>query len=373
MKLAFCLYKVFPYGGLARDFLRIAESCYAKGHKINVFTMEWHGAVPDGFHVVVLPTQSLSNHSRNSNFHKRLKLVLSEGVFDRVIGFNKMPRLDFYYAADACYLDKVATNNSWLYRMGGRYHHYAACEKAVFGSESSTQSLLISRIQKEHFQKYYQTPDSRLNLLPPGISRDRIAPGNKSEIRSIFRQEFGVKPDEKVILMIGTAYKTKGLDRALRGLAVLPEELKKQVKLFVVGEDKKAPFEKMASELGVRERVFFFGGRDDVPRFLLGADMLLQPSYKESAGMAILEAIVSGLPVLATAVCGYAFYVEKASVGRIVPEPFNDKVFAKLLEEVLISPERGDWSKNGIEYAQSEDLYSMPERAAALILGESYD
>jgi UDP-glucose:(heptosyl)LPS alpha-1,3-glucosyltransferase len=141
----------------------------------------------------------------------------------------------------------------------------------------------------------------------------------------------------------------------------------------VVGEDKTSPFEKMARKFGVREQLFFLGGRDDVPQFLLGADMLMQPSYKENTGTAILEAIVSGLPVLATAVCGYAQHVEKAEAGRVVPEPFDDEVFAKLLEELLTSQDRDKWRQNGIRYAQTEDLYSMPEKAAALILGENVD
>jgi UDP-glucose:(heptosyl)LPS alpha-1,3-glucosyltransferase len=370
MKLAFCLYKVFPYGGLARDFRRIAECCQLQGHEIHVFTMGWQGAVPEGFHVTILPSEGISNHARNDAFHKRLKIIFAATQFDRVIGFNKMSELDVYYAADPCYLDKVATHNSWLYRLGGRFRHYAACEQAVFGKESSTLSLLISDVQLALFKRYYQTPDERLKLLPPGISKDRIAPENSAEIRKAFRAEFGVKDDEKVILMIGTAYRTKGLDRALRGLAALPDQLRAKSRLFVVGEDKIAPFERLAKTLGVREQLFFLGGRDDVPRFLLGADMLLQPSYKENTGTAILEALVSGLPVLATANCGYAQHVDRANAGRVVPEPFDEKIFANLLETVLTSPEREQWRKNGLDYARSEDLYSMPEKAAALILGE---
>jgi UDP-glucose:(heptosyl)LPS alpha-1,3-glucosyltransferase len=373
MNLAFCLYKVFPYGGLARDFMRIAERCQSRGHEINVFTMEWHGPVPDGFHVVILPVQGLSNHARNQRFHNRLESILSSAKFDRVIGFNKMPNLDVYYAADPCYLDKVATNNNWLYRLGGRFRHYAAYERAVFGEASATVSLLISDVQKDLFKKYYQTPDTRLKLLPPGISKDRIAPENSSEMRKAFREKFKVSDDENIILMIGTAYRTKGLDRAIKGLAALPNQLRAKTRLFVVGEDKTSPFEKMARKFGVREQLFFLGGRDDVPQFLLGADMLMQPSYKENTGTAILEAIVSGLPVLATAVCGYAQHVEKAEAGRVVPEPFDDEVFAKLLEELLTSQDRDKWRQNGIRYAQTEDLYSMPEKAAALILGENVD
>ena len=48
MKIAICLYKYFPFGGLQRDFLRIAEVLVKRGHEVRVYTREWnadnHGA-----------------------------------------------------------------------------------------------------------------------------------------------------------------------------------------------------------------------------------------------------------------------------------------------------------------------------------------
>jgi hypothetical protein len=47
------------------------------------------------------------------------------------------------------------------------------------------------------------------------------------------------------------------------------------------------------------------------PRFLLGADLLIHPAYNENTGTVLLEALVAGLPVLTTAVCGYAHYIAR--------------------------------------------------------------
>ena len=43
MRLAFCLFRYFPYGGLQRDFVRIAQACRARGHSIDVYTLRWEG------------------------------------------------------------------------------------------------------------------------------------------------------------------------------------------------------------------------------------------------------------------------------------------------------------------------------------------
>ena len=52
MRIAFCLYKYFPFGGLQRDFLRIALACQARGHAVRVYTLEWRGEVPEGEYAI---------------------------------------------------------------------------------------------------------------------------------------------------------------------------------------------------------------------------------------------------------------------------------------------------------------------------------
>ncbi|MDX9838614.1 MAG: glycosyltransferase family 1 protein, partial [Azoarcus sp.] len=62
MQLAFCLYKYFPFGGLQRDFLRIALACQSRGHDIRVYVLEWEGEVPPGFDVIKVPVSAMLNH-----------------------------------------------------------------------------------------------------------------------------------------------------------------------------------------------------------------------------------------------------------------------------------------------------------------------
>ena len=363
MRLAMCLFKFFPYGGLERDFLKIAAVCLKRGHSVTVFVMEWSGEVPEGLTVKLLKVNHWRNHSRTRSFINKLDNELHDNKFDLVVGFNKMPGLDVYYAADVCYVDRMQGFSKVLSRLGGRYRYYALCEKSVFSEESKTISLMISKDQMKRFQKHYKTPDERMILLPPGISKDRMVTAKASDIRREFRRRYNISEDEKLLLMIGSGFKTKGLDRALKAIVLLPNELKRKVRLFVVGEDRIEVFAKMAKKLGIKKHVKFLGGRDDVPEFLLGADLLLQPSYHENTGTVIIEAIVSGLPVLASDVCGYSAHIEQANAGRLIPSPFCVKQFAVLIEEMLTSPERDAWKANALQYAKTEDLYSMPEQA----------
>jgi UDP-glucose:(heptosyl)LPS alpha-1,3-glucosyltransferase len=159
--------------------------------------------------------------------------VHNEG-YDAVVGFNKMPGLDFYYAADPCFAAKVE-DRPWFYALFPRTKSFLRAEEKVFSRHSSTHALLISPAEMDNFSRIYHTPPERMHLLPPGIQRDRIAPPDYAERRMRKRKELGVAEGHNMLLMVGSGFKTKGVDRSLHALAVLPDHIRKNTRLFVVG------------------------------------------------------------------------------------------------------------------------------------------
>ena len=196
MQLAFTLFKHFPYGGLQRDFLRIALACQARGHAIRVYTLSWQGDIPAGFEVVQVPVKALTNPRRYQKFADWLRQDLVRRPADPVVGFNKMPGLDLYYCADPCYEDKAQPLRGTIYRLSGRYRHFAALARAVFEPRSRTEILMISALQQPLFEKHYATPAGRFHRLPPVLAPDRRAPPNAAEIR----REFALGADDLLAL-----------------------------------------------------------------------------------------------------------------------------------------------------------------------------
>lgn len=368
MKLAFVLFKYFPFGGLQRDMLHIAQTCQARGHEIHIFTLSWTGERPEGMDVHVLPVKRWSNHEKYRVFQRSLAPLFEEYGIDRVVGFNKMPGLDFYYAADPCLKDKLLRERNALVRRLPRYRHFLSFEEAVFDRDSHTEILLISPRQHLIYKKYYATPERRLHMLPPGIDFSRMAGDDAPQLRADLRREFQIADDEQLILCIGSGFRTKGLDRSILALASLPDALRSKTRMIAIGSDNGEPFIRLARQQGVVDRFQVLRGRDDIPRFLQGGDLLLHPAYYENSGMVILEAIIAGLPSLVTDVCGYAYYVQEADAGMVVPEPFSQAMLNRRLVDMLTSERRTDWRENGIRYGRSHDLYSMTEHAADLIL-----
>jgi UDP-glucose:(heptosyl)LPS alpha-1,3-glucosyltransferase len=367
VKLGFCLFRYFPYGGLQRDFLKVAMECRRRGHRILAYVMDWQGEVPEGLELEVVCARGITNAARCRDFAAQVARKLGKEDFACVTGFNKMPGLDVYFAADPCFAARLHEDKPFLCRFSRSNRIYRELERSVFSPQANVRILMLTRLEQERYVKYYRTPAERFTLLPPGISRDRIISAGASERGLRMRQEFGIGADEKLVLMVGSGFRTKGLDRSLRALASLPEKVRSQVRLVVIGAGDTRPFLKLAERLGVGDRVRLLGPRDDVPDFLLAADMLLHPSYTEAAGMVLLEAMAAGLPVLATDICGYAFHIQQASAGLLIPSPFRQERMNQLFAHMLFSDQLSQWRRNGLDYVARNDISSLPERAADVI------
>ncbi len=367
--LIFTLFRYFPYGGLQRDFLRIALACQAAGYRIMVYCLAWQGDVPEGFEIITVETKSVANHRRYGEFAEFVNAETRWRHPAAVIGFNKMPGLDLYYAADPCYEQKVQEMRTPMYRRLDRYRLLSGFERAVFAEDADTRIMMIAESQAEAFKKYYNTPAERMSFLPPGISQDRARGVDWQAERAAIRVEFDVADDEYLLVMVGSGFITKGLDRALRALASLPEKLLASARFLVIGQDSPQQFQRLAKSLGVEERLIMARGRDDIPAVLQGADLMVHPAYMESGGMVLIEAIIAGLPVIATSVCGFAHYIAEADAGVVLPEPFQQETLNASVRNALADTgQREAWSRAGVAFGvEHTELYDMPVHALRFI------
>jgi UDP-glucose:(heptosyl)LPS alpha-1,3-glucosyltransferase len=365
MRFAFALYNYFPYSGLARDFLRILLEANERGHTVEVFVSKWQGEKPDGVNIHVLNAHGMTNHGRNAQFHRRFNKAISKQFFDAVVGFNKMPGLDIYYGADYCYIARAKPRYGPVYRITPRYHYQHAFEHSVFHAHEKTTIFSLSSREMGVYQQHYGTPRSRFVMMPPTLDVARRLQGDYAEIRAQKRKTLGLV-NERLLLFIGSGFKTKGLDRAIEAMNSLPDELKTNTRLFIVGQDNTTKtYQRQIDDLDLNKQVSFLGGRDDVPELMMAGDLLIHPAYSENTGTVILEAIISGLPVIATDVCGYALHITKANAGLILYSPFEQELLNQGLCAMLTSEKRDDWRINGLNYGKNPDLYKMPETAVS--------
>ncbi|XZQ54711.1 MAG: glycosyltransferase family 4 protein [Arsenophonus sp.] len=369
MEIAFCLYKYFPFGGLQRNFIQILNICQKRGYRIRVYTMVWDSKIPTHINIIIIKTKSYTNHGRNEAFYHQVKIHLTKYPADIIIGFNKMPGLDIYYAADICFAEEVEKEKSIFYKFTKRYKHYISYEKAVFGVDSHTKLFMLTKHQVNDFKKHYKTPDARFYLLPPGIEHSKKYDKQITDAKQIYRKKNSISENQFFLLQVGSDFKRKGMDRALKSIASLPQIVRNKTIFIAVGQADPSPYQRLAKKLGIYKQVLFFQGRDDIAELMTAADILIHPAYQEAAGIVLIEAIVAGLPIITTEICGYALYVKRADCGIVLNEPYKQDSLNNALKISLVNKSLlNKWAKSARYFADTEDLYSLAEKAVDIIL-----
>jgi glycosyltransferase involved in cell wall biosynthesis len=126
-----------------------------------------------------------------------------------------------------------------------------------------------------------------------------------------------VPTDARILLAVSRLTRQKGLDVAVRALASLSED----VVLVVLSstQEEREPLEALARELGVERRLHLLGRLPDVAAWLRRAHVLVHPARWEGFGLAVLEAMLAGLPVVASDVSSLPELVADGETGLLVP------------------------------------------------------
>ena len=365
MQLALCIFKYFPYGGMQRDFLRVAI-LLAKNHSVQVFTTAWQGEIPSNVTVHLIEVTKHTNHARMQEFAEKTLKKAHQCGCKRIVGFNKMPGLDVYFAADNCYVKQAKEDHGWLYRLMPRYKIYKSLEESVFSSKSHTKILFLAEKQKQSYQQVYQTPEEITYLLPVEFNKNHV---NLRE-KAIIRASHGVNADDYFVLMVCSAFKTKGVDHALHALSRLSATLLKKTRLLIIGDDKPASFLYLAKRLGIESRVQFLGARKDILDYMCAADLFLHPARKEAGGKVLLEAMSCGLPIVTTFECGYAEHIIKADAGIVLSKKhLSNEILSNSIAWILNATDetKAKLRKQALDYVAHYPVLDLAEETVKII------
>ncbi len=361
MKLAFCLFNYDGHGGLSKDFIAVATEALKRGHSVDVYTQSWRGEKLKGLSIHLVKSLGWTNHGRSKRFAALALAAIEKRDIDCVLGFNRMQGLDYYFCADSSFIQKARRSHGALYRFTARYRCFSALESSVFATNKKTRIFNLAPSLRDEYQTVHGTQDNRFIDVPPAVDVIGLSALRETFSADAFRAELGVKPEERLLLMVGSSFVTKGVDRSIRALAALNTKEKKKSKLFIVGQGREAPLKKLAKTLDVEEQVFFIGPSERVFEWMLSADLLLHPSRVEAAGSVIVEALACGLPVLVSDSCGFSFHVERAVAGKqIKNNPYNQETFNALL--LNARSQLAYWGGNASEYASVEPLHGRAKK-----------
>lgn len=180
-------------------------------------------------------------------------------------------------------------------------------------------------------------------------------------------EPWGVNPPDdvpagaRVLVAVARLTPQKGIDVAIRALATLPDD----TVLVVLGEGpERAPLESLARELGISSRLFLPGRVPDVAAWLRRATVLVHPARWEGFGLGVLEAMLAGLPVVASDVSSLPELVVDGETGILV-RPDDPPALGIGIARALEEPVR--FGAAGRERARREfSVARMADRTAEL-------
>jgi D-inositol-3-phosphate glycosyltransferase len=214
----------------------------------------------------------------------------------------------------------------------------------VEGEIAQQANLLIASTAdegEELIQSYGADPE-HVYVVPPGIDLATFQPLDRAEARRKIGYGGG-----RLLLFVGRLERLKGVEIAIRALALLRGRDHDDLRLIVLGEDsregdesEKERLKAVASALGVRDRVDFLGSvaHHELPYFYGAADACVMPSYSESFGLVALEAQACGRPVVASGVSGLRSVVRDQISGYLIDDD-DPAVYAERLGRLLADPE----------------------------------
>ena len=341
-------------GGMNVYVLQLARQLARKGIGVDVFTRSHD---PDDPMIVELEAGARVVHL-NAGPHAAAK----QDLFDYIPAF--LSELSSFQRSEGTRYD-LAHSHYWLSgrvgmtlsRMWGVPHvttfHTLAKTKfrARAGEREPPQRVALESLimrdvdgmivsteeEKQDLARLYGARACKINVVPAGVDLELFKPTDQQNAK----QTLGIREDQ-VILYVGRIEPLKGIEILLRAVTFL--ESTSDTRVLIVGgspgnDAELDRLKALAVQLEISDLVTFTGAvrQTELPRYYGAADAFVLPSHSESFGLAALEAMACGTPVIVSRVGGLKTFVDSGKTGYLVPWHCPE-AFAQRLETLLANP-----------------------------------
>lgn len=262
---------------------------------------------------------------------------------------------------NAAYAGFPGERQSWSRKLNAAIGE--RLERYCFRKVSTRRVIAVSKRLEGQMVHHYGVEPSRLRVIHHGVDTQHFA-ARGTAVRQAVRQSLGLKDDDFVTLFVGGDYRLKGLPVLLNAIA----QLDGASKLLAVGLERDRLLRTLLDRDDLKDRVVVVGRTRDIVPYYSAADCFVSPSWYDAFGLATLEAMACGLPVIVSRAAGVSEILRDGIDSIVLERPEEGDVLstqiARLAEDPALRASLGRQARIVAEQhswdrvvAQTEDVY----------------
>lgn len=339
--------------------------------EIHVFANRYRkGKAPIVFHRV--PILVFPRFLRQISFAWFVNRRIRKATYDLVHSHDRIFRMNLFTMHGI-------PHETWIRRMRNKRlslfdRGMAWVEKKGLTGPPVPMVLPVSTLVKDELQKNYPVSESHIEVIHPGVSLERFDDQDHLGSRREIRTRHGINNEDLVILFVGMNFEIKRLGLLMEGISRLStgdamgNGPSVEVKLLVVGKGKEMAYMDMAREYGVADRVIFAGVTREVEKYYFASDIFAMPSVYDTFGMAVLEAMAAGLPVIISRTVGAKDLVKDGVEGFVLGDPPTAIELSQKIKFLSNAENRLKMGERARHQSLNHDWDRVAERMATLYL-----
>jgi UDP-glucose:(heptosyl)LPS alpha-1,3-glucosyltransferase len=282
-------------------------------------------------------------------FLRAMLLFLSAAVrvrprnYDAVLHLGRTGPMDVYRAGGGCHrtwyeiLRAEASTPFQRLKLALSLRHRFVLWHEKRALKSDARVVVPSERARQDMIDAYGGLAEGVEVIPNGTDLDRFHPKGRSLFFQDTRAALGLRPEELVLLFVGSDFWRKGLDAVLRALTKLDPGLE-DVRLLVVGADRRRDrFIAQAEALGLRDQVTFLTHHEAPEKLYAACDLLVLPTRHDPFANVTLECLAAGLPVVTSRVNGAVEAIGDCEAVRVIDDIEDSEALAGAIAALLDS------------------------------------
>jgi glycosyltransferase involved in cell wall biosynthesis len=195
--------------------------------------------------------------------------------------------------------------------------------------------VLYAKKTAQDLARFYGRRDP-MPVLYLGLDHASYNQDCRAALRADARMRLGLSNERFTLLLVGNDLHKKGISALLDALALLPEL---PITLLVAGNEASAPFESLARDKGVADRVLFLPLRKDVEFYYAAADVYTGPSLEDTFALPPQEAMACGVPTIVSSTNGTCEIVTDGVDGFVLADPADSTGLASMIRRLYDDPD----------------------------------